>query len=126
VHGFPHALCLKADPPEPYPLPAGTLRSSRTRHVPVNLMPSLLAPEPFAPDTIVFVQYRPELERPTIAPLGHAEAAARLYVQALNPLAHPEDGLDAALEIVRGARCLSLEAAALEATCELLVASTAD
>lgn len=125
VHGFPHALCLKADPPEPYPLPAGTLRTSRTRHVPVNLMPSPLAPEPFAPETIVFVQYRPELDNPALVPLGRAEAAARLYVQALNPLAHPEDGLDAALEIVDGARCFSLEAAALDATCRLLAGSLA-
>lgn len=125
VHGFPHALCLKTDPPGPYPLPPGTLRTSRTRHVPVSLMPSPLAPEPFAPDAIVFVQYRPELDRPTLAPLGQAEAAARLYVQALNPLAHPEDGLDAALAIVRGARCLSLESAALDATCRLLASSTA-
>jgi hypothetical protein len=123
VHGFPHALCLKTDPPEPYPLPAGTLRTSRTRHVPVNLMPSPLAPGPFAPETIVFVQYRPELGRPALAPLGRAEAAARLYVQALNALAHPEDGLDAALEIVRGARCFSLEAVALDATCALVVGS---
>ena len=54
-------------------------------------------------------------------PMGTAEAAARLYTQALNPLAHPEDGLDAALQVVRGARCFGLEAAALDATCALLV-----
>jgi hypothetical protein len=125
VHGFPHALCLKADPPDPYPLPAGTLRTSRTRHVPVSLMPSPLAPGPFAPDSIVFVQYRPELDSPALVPLGRAEAAARLYVQALNPLAHPEEGLDAALEIVGSARCFSLEAAALDATCRLLAGSLA-
>ena len=53
--------------------------------------------------------------------MGAAEAAARLYVQALNPLAHPADGLDAALQVVRGVRCFGLEAADLDATCALVV-----
>jgi hypothetical protein len=39
----------------------------------------------------------------------------------LNPLAHPADGLDAALQIVGGARCFGLETAALDATCALVV-----
>lgn len=121
VYSFPHALCLKADPPAPYPLPDGVLRTSRSRHVPVGLLPSALAPSPLSPDTIVFLGYRPDLDRPTIRPMGSAEAAARLYVQALNPLAHPSDGIDAALQVVRGVRCFGLETAALDATCALVV-----
>ena len=121
VHGFPHALCLKADPPAPYSLPAGALRTSRSRHVPVDLLPAALAPCPLPLDAIVFLRYRPDLAEPAIRPMGAAEAAARLYVQALNPLAHPEDGLDAALQVARRARCYGLEAAGLGATCALVV-----
>ena len=121
VHGFPHALCLKADPPAPYPLPDGVLRTSRSRHVPVGLLPSALAPTPLPPDAIVFLRYRPDLDRPAIRPMGAAEATARLYTQALNPLAHPADGIDAALQVVRGVRCFGLETADLDATCALVV-----
>lgn len=121
VHGFPHALCLKADPPAPYPLPAGVLRTPRSRHVPTGLLPAPLAPCPLPLDALVFLRYQPDLEAPAIRPMGAAEAAARLYVQALNPLAHPEDGLDAALQVVGGARRFGLEAADLDATCALLV-----
>ena len=121
VHGFPHALCLKADPPAPYLLPGSTLRTSRSRHVPVDRLPAVLAPSPLPLDAIVFLRYRPDLEEPAIRPMGAAEAATRLYVQALNPLAHPEDGLDAAVRVVRAARCYGLEAAGLGATCELVV-----
>jgi hypothetical protein len=121
VHGFPHALCLKSDPPPPYRLPGGVLRTSRARHVPVELLPCGLAPCPLPLDAIVFLRYRPDRGHPAIRQVGAAEATARLYVQALNPLAHPADGLDAALEVVRGVRCFDLDAAGLDATCELVV-----
>jgi hypothetical protein len=42
-----------------------------------------------------------------------AEAAARLYANALNQLAHAGDGLGAAIEIVNAARCYSLKRAEL-------------
>ena len=121
IHGFPHALCLKADPPAPYPLPGGVLRTSRSRHVPVELLPCGLAPSLLPLDAIVFLRYRPERDQPAIRAMGAAEATARLYVQALNPLAHPADGIDAALQVVRGLRCFGLESAGLGATCELVV-----
>jgi hypothetical protein len=121
VHAFPHALCLKADPPAPYPLPAGVLRTSRSWHVPVGLLPSALAPNPLPLDAIVFLRYRPDIDRPGIRRMGAAESTARLYTQALNPLAHPADGIDAALQIVRGVRCYGLETADLDATCGLVV-----
>jgi hypothetical protein len=121
VHGFPHALCLKADPPAPYTLPGGVLRTTRSRHVPVALLPCGLAPCPLPLDAIVFLRYQAERHQPSIRPVAAAEAAARLYVQALNPLAHPADGIDAALQVARGVRCLSLDAARLDATCDLVV-----
>jgi hypothetical protein len=121
VHGFPHALCLKSDPPGPYVLPRTVVRTSRSRHVPVELLPCGLAPCPLPLDAVVFLRYREEQHEPAIRCVGAAEATARLYVQALNPLAHSADGLDAALQVVRGVRCFDLDAAGLGATCDLVV-----
>src|SRR5919106_6899684 len=36
IHAYPHAICLKREPPCAYPLPSNTLRTSRTLHVPVG------------------------------------------------------------------------------------------
>ena len=65
VHGFPHALCLKAEPPAAYPLPVGVLRTSRTLHVPVHLLPSPLAPTPLPVHAIVFLRYHPRATGPS-------------------------------------------------------------
>ena len=38
VFPYPHALCLKQDPPPPYALPASAIRLGRTIHVPVDTL----------------------------------------------------------------------------------------
>jgi len=48
------------------------------------------------------------------------EAAARLYVNALNALAHSDGGLDAVLHVASSARCFTLTTAGLPETCELV------
>jgi len=124
VHGFPHALCLKTDPPGgAYPLPEGTLYTRRARHIPVEYLPAPLAPCPVRLDTIVFLDRRTAVVAPSIRGIGAAEAAARLYPQSLNPLAHPADGTDAAVRIVRRARCFHLEASDLDSICRLVLST---
>ncbi len=49
-----------------------------------------------------------------------AEAAARLYVNALNALAHSNRGLDAVVRIAEGVQCFALGAADLQSTCALI------
>jgi hypothetical protein len=121
VHCFPHALCLKADPPGgAYPLPEGTLLTRRARHVPAECLPAPLAPCPARLDTVVFLDRHAAGGPPSLRTLGAAEAATRLYPQSLNLLAHPADGVDAALKIVRQARCYQLEASDLESICRLV------
>ena len=125
MHHYPHALCLKAEPPEPYRLPESTLRTSRTLHVPAQELPrpSSVAPRPL--QAIFFIERASNGAGagPGLRPLSAAEGAARLYAQALNALAHPAEGLDAAGGIAGGARCFELRAGALGqlgTTCQLV------
>jgi hypothetical protein len=55
--------------------------------------------------------------------IGPAQAGARLYANALNALAHPGDGLDAALHIAARTTCFALTTADLAATCTLVQAT---
>jgi hypothetical protein len=50
-----------------------------------------------------------------------AEAAARLFAHALNPLAHTEEGLDGAIAIATRCCCFALHTADLPATCTLVI-----
>jgi hypothetical protein len=103
VHAYPHALCLKSDPPGGYPLPAATLRTARTLHVSTADLPEPPVRAPRVIDAIVFLNPQ-AVPRATARPMRAAEAATRLYVNALNLLAHPGAGLDAVIEIARSAR----------------------
>ena len=52
--------------------------------------------------------------------MSPAEAAARLYACALNPLAHSVDGLEAVSKIGQGIPGFVLERGELRSTCELI------
>ncbi len=121
VHGFPSALCLKSDPPDSFPLPPGAIRTPQAVHVPVGALPAPLAQFPSPLAAIFFVRYQPGTPHPFVREVGAAEAGARLFAQALNALAHPHEGLDAAIDLARGSRCFSLETGDLRATSRLVV-----
>jgi hypothetical protein len=123
VHAFPRAPCLKWDPPGSYPLPPGTIRTPRTRRVPVEGLPAPRARFPAPLAAIYFVHYRRGTIAPSIRELGSAEAGARLFAQAMNGLAHPREGLDAAIDIASRGRCFSLESGDLVATSRLLLST---
>ena len=116
VFPYPHALCLKSTPPASYPLPADTLFTTRTIHVPTHLLPAPVCTKPLPLAAIFFLQYRPELAQPQLQPITKAAAGARLFVNALNPLAHSGEGLDGAISIVTHAQCFQLLSADLAAT----------
>lgn len=120
VHVYPHALCQKTEPPEPYLLPEETLYTERTLHIPVKALPCEVVTESLPLHSIFFVRYDPEATSPAIKPVSAGEAGARVYANGLNQLAHPSDGLDAALEIAQHCRCYELQSAGLPATCELV------
>lgn len=120
---FPHALCLKREPPPPYTLPARTIRLGHRIHVPTESLPSPTTTGPYPLATAFLVKYRPELQSPQLRAIGRGEASARLYTTALNLLAHPNHGLDAAVRIAEQVPCFTLEAADLGSTCALIGAA---
>jgi hypothetical protein len=119
VYPYPRALCLKQPVPA-YPVPDMTIDFGRARHVPVASMPAEAARDPLPLGLVILVRYRSDLARPVARRLSPAEAAARLYVTALNPLAHSNYGLDAVAEIARQVPCYMLESADLSQTCALI------
>jgi hypothetical protein len=120
VHPYPHALCLKADPPAAYPLPAKVLRTVRTLHISPATLPSGVNTGPLPLAALFFLQYSPAAPTPRVQPLSKAEAGARVFANALNPLAHPGEGLDGAITIASASACFQLTTADLPATCGLV------
>jgi hypothetical protein len=120
VYPYPHALCLKDVPPGAYRLPQNTLYTERTLHIPTADLPSMVGDSPIPLAAIFFLQYRPEATAPVVEPLSKAEATARLFANALNPLAHAGDGLDGAIDVCTRVASVKLFSADLAATCALV------
>jgi hypothetical protein len=120
VFPYPHALCLKRPPPPPYELPGATLDLGRTLHVPTSALPAVTITRPLPLGTVFLLKHDSSLDRPTLRPISAAEAGARLYITALNALAHADRGLDAVLGLAAQVRCYALITARLPATCKLL------
>ena len=121
VAPYPHALCLKREPPEPYPLPAQILRTSRTFHVPTPMLPNKTLSQPVPVTAMFFLEYSPKDQTgATLQSISKGEAASRLFAQALNPLAHMEDGLPAAIAIACNAACYKLRSADIRSSCDLV------
>ena len=120
VFPYSHALNLKRDPPSPYGLPSEALRTSRTIHVPASALPGGSKGIPTCLGAIFFVSYRPDLKSPCTTPISRTEAAARLFANALNPLAHPGEGLDGVLKIAAGCSSFELVTNDLAQTCALV------
>jgi hypothetical protein len=120
VYPYPHALCLKEKPPGSYPLPQKTLYMPHSLHVPTTEFPSGVSKGPVRLAALFFLRYQPRSSGPVLRSLSGAEAGARLFAQALNPLAHAGDGLDGAIAIATKCVCFELVTADLSATCALL------
>lgn len=113
VYPYPHALCLKSDPPSPYALPAATLRTTETLHIPVKFLPAEAVMKPMPLAALFFLNREASEKGSRVREISIGEAAARLLANALNPLAHHGDGLDAAIHIAQQARCFELHVAEL-------------
>jgi hypothetical protein len=120
VFAYPHALCLKRAPPAPYDLPPATLHLGRTSHVPVTALPSTLADDPLPLGAVFLIRRDSRLRSPQLRRVGAAEASARIYITALNALAHTDRGLGVALQIARRVPCFALATAELGESCEII------
>src|ERR1044071_976298 len=124
---YPHALCLKQDPPQGFPLPGSVLRTRRTLHVPTTELPSRTVARSVPLTSVMFLEYsQGQPNRAQLQPIGKGEATTRLFAQALNPLAHPEDGLSAAAAIASHAACYRLRFSDLSPTCDLITNCLSD
>ena len=124
VHPYPRALCLKKVP-SGYPPPPGAVDLGATTHIPPPALPRAPVYEP-KPLSAIFLLSRTHVsDVPDIHPLAPAEAAARLYVQALNLLAHGNRGLDAVMDVATRVPCFALTLAEPPASCALIEATLA-
>ncbi len=94
---YPHALCLKRIPPGQSGYPPGGLQTSRTFHLPAELLTGGRRPTAVPIAALVFLERG--AEGAACRPITAAEAGARLYSEVLNALAHPAHGLDAVLSV---------------------------
>jgi hypothetical protein len=117
---YPHAICLKHQPPMPYRLPDRTLYATKTIHVPTASLPGEIVNKPTSLAAIFFLQLRQQPCVPGIERIGNAESAARLYANALNSLAHKGEGLDAVIAIAKNTLCFQLTVGDLSPTCALI------
>jgi hypothetical protein len=125
VHPYPRSLSLKGMPPRAYPLPRRAVASSRGFHITTAAISSGIHGTAAALTATFFLRYVRDAPRPSVRRISAAHAGARLYANALNALAHPEDGLDAAIRIARATACFELGAADMAATCALVEATLA-
>jgi hypothetical protein len=125
VHPYPRALCLK-EVPIGFPPQAGAVDLGLTTHIPPPSLPGAPVYES-KPLSAIFLLWRmPAFGPPEIRALAPAEAAARLYVHALNPLAHGNRGLDAVTEIATHVPCFAMMLAELHASCAQIQATVAE
>ena len=122
---YPHALCLKRRPPH-YALPDTALDLGRTIHVPALSLPARIVAAPTRLAAVLLVQYSPDRSTPLLSSVGAGEAAARIYANTLNALAHSNLGLDGAARLAQAIPCFAIEAAGLRETCALIRTSMAE
>ena len=120
ILAFSHAISLKKQPPSPYRLPNNSLKTSRAYNIPVAQLPSPLYQKPLSLDVILYVKYDPKTSSPTIHPISSAASCTHIYTNSLNPLSHPNDGLDAAMQIAQKARAFVLKTGNLQHSCQFI------
>jgi len=107
VQPYPHALCLKTRPPRPHMLPAGTMDLHDRFHIPIEALPGTTRHEALPVGAVIFLK-RGSPHEHGLRPLTAASTVANLMAHALNSLAHPGFGLDAAITLSKAVRCFEL------------------
>lgn len=116
IHPYPRALNLKHEPPLAYALPPDALRFADAIYVPTRSMASTPQLDTIPLRGCLFLQRGDAHQVPSAMRLTPAEAATHLYANALNPLAHSNMGLDAAIAIVRSLPCFVVAVGSVSAT----------
>ena len=101
VEPYPHALCLKTKPISGPSLPKSTIYTSATMHVPAYELPNHAHERACPIGNLVFIDSARNGRKLEMDAISSAEAAARLYANGLNQLAHTGSGLPVATSIAR-------------------------
>jgi len=121
VYPYAHAVNLKSTPPQPLRLPPGTVAIGRRFHVPTCRLPAVAGEEPLPLVALIFPERSSEPAarcrriRPSLA-------AVHLLANALNALAHPNDGLDGAVSLAQQIPSFQVNIHDLSAACEDIAA----
>ena len=108
VEAYPHAICLKRITAHMPALPNETVGAESTMHIPVEAIPGGVERVPATIDMIVFLENPETPAAPRLTEMPQSEAAARLYSNGLNQLAHERDGLRAATKLAAAVDCFTL------------------
>jgi hypothetical protein len=119
VWPYAHALCLKREPPR-FRLPATTVNLGTRLYVPVASIPAPVVRDPMPLGGVFLIHYGSEESPPAIQPLSASAAAARMYVNTLNALAHSKSGLDAVVRIAQRVPCFAVATGELRVSCMML------
>lgn len=112
VQPYPHALCLKSRPTFMRELSPRVVDAERTLHIPLSDIPGPHALSATKLAAIVFIDKTVDIKRGALPQeIGAAEAAARLYANSLNQLAHEREGLGAVSRIASDTPAWSLQRA---------------
>lgn len=122
AHPFPHALCLKSVAPGAAAIPASAINAGRTLHIPVSSLRGGVRDDLTCISAFVFLQGDVVAEKPEIRPVCKAEAAARIFANGLNQLAHEKSGLGAASKLASAAPSYLLERGSIAAMSDQVTA----
>lgn len=116
---FPHSICLKDQPPLPYALPESTLVLERTWHLPIS-NDQLYIQSTSILNTFVFLEYRNSITKTIFRKLNESETMINIYQNALNQLAHANDGLTAVQKLANETTAYLLQFSDLDEAIEII------
>ena len=122
---FPRPLCLKEDPPSGHEITTPTVTTERAIHISATHLPASPS-SAMKVEAIFFPRYDPQYLDAEPNRVSVARATSRIYVNCLNALAHPADGLDGAESLAMRVPCFELATADLENACRGVCSVVAD
>jgi len=117
VHSYTHAVNLKSTPPHPLRLPPGTVAIGSRLHVPTSVLPGAVVSQEPLP-LVAFIFPKRSSEPPArCRRIGTSAGAAHLLANALNALAHHNDGVDVAVNLACSVPCFQIDIRDLSSAC---------
>jgi len=114
---FLRPLCLKDAPPQGHEITRTAIETDRAIHIPPEHLPGGPILDRLEVGAVFFPRYDPDETDSEPRRVSPARAAARIYANCLNALAHPERGLAAAETLAKRIPCFEVATADLARAC---------